>query len=407
MARGKHEARMTAAEKRKRVVAAAVAAAAVFAVVVLVLVFRGRNGAPEAPDTPSVDGDAQKEPAEGEKGDAPLSDGKQEHVPPAGDAPVEEEPPEEPPAEDGPVNPLTGLSTEEDISKNRPWAVMINNLSRATPQAGIGAADVIVEAPVEGGITRFMALYQDLGDLQEIGPIRSSRPYYINMAMGFDAMYIHAGGSGDAYATLKSTGIDRIDGTNGSGETFHRDEWRRKNRGLEHSLMLDVPLVGGYAEKHDFRLTHGEDYTAPFAFDDGAERTGETANAVSVRFYGGSTKLTSFAYDPETKLYTPSQFDAVMTDASTGEAVKVRNIITVRTSISVIPGDDAGRLRATLSGSGEGQYIADGVAADIKWSRASETSQWVFTMEDGSPLTLGTGVTYIILLPQSGTVELG
>lgn len=399
---------MTDAERKKIILIVAATAAVVIAAVALILVFRGMNKTAEAPDAPPENENTENLPQQDDEGDEPDADDKQEEDPPVSE-PDEEDPTEEPPVEEpqGPVNPLTGLPVEEDISQNRPWAVMINNISKATPQAGIGAADVIIEAPVEGGITRFMALYQDMGDLQEIGPIRSSRPYYINIAMSFDAMYIHAGGSNDAYAALKSTGIDRIDGTNGSGETFHRDEWRRKNKGSEHSLMLDVPLIDGYAEKHGFRLTHGEDYAAPFTFDDTVERTGETANSVSVRFYGGETKLTGFAYDPETKLYTASQFKTAMTDSTTGEAVKVRNIITVRTSISVIPGDDAGRLRATLSGAGEGQYIVDGVAMNIKWSRESDTSQWVFTQEDGTPLTLATGVTYIILLPTSGTVELG
>ena len=409
MARGKHESKKDAENRRKLLILIVSVAAVAIAAAVLVLVQRGMNDTPDAPDTPTFGAEGENTSDENQ-GNTPPVDSKPEDPPAGDDPPAQTEPPveDDPPVEEytGPVNPLTGLPTEEDISANRPWAVMINNLSKAVPQAGIGAADVIVEAPVEGGITRLMALYQDMGDLAEIGPVRSARPYYVNIAVGFDAMYIHAGGSDDAYRTLKNTGIDRIDGVNGSGETFHRDAWRRKNRGYEHSLMLDVPLVDGYAEKHKFRTAHKEGYAAPFTFDDTEVRTGDTANNVEVRFYGGSSKLTSFAYDTETKLYTVSQYNAKMTDSVTGEAVTARNIIAVRTKISVIPGDDAGRLQAVLAGSGEGVHICDGVARNIKWSRASDTSPWSFTLEDGTPLTLGSGVTYILLLPTNGTLEL-
>ena len=171
--------------------------------------------------------------------------------------------------------------------------------------------------------------------------------------------------------------------------------------------MLDVPLIDGYAERYNFRTAHKDGYEAPFAFDDREERTGDAAESVEIRFSGGSSKLTSFAFDAQTKLYTVSQYGAVMTDSLTGSAVTVRNVITVKTDITRIPGDSEGRLQAVLAGSGEGLHICDGVARSIRWSRASDTSPWSFTLEDGTPLTLGSGVTYIVLLPKNGTVELG
>ncbi len=405
MARGKHQARRKKESTRPLIVLAVIAAAVAAAIAAGALLSRGKAGFPgSGTQTAGETNGAQT----GESASTPST----ETAPPAtapATQPEETTAPTEPPVEEytGPVDPLTGLPTQEDISANRPWAVMINNLTKAVPQAGIGKADVIIEAPVEGGITRLMALYQDMGDLAEIGPVRSARPYYVNIAVGFDAMYIHAGGSDDAYRTMKNTGIDRIDGVNGPGDTFHRDAWRRKNRGYEHSLMLDVPLIDGYAERYNFRTAHKDGYEAPFAFDDREERTGDAAESVEIRFSGGSSKLTSFAFDAQTKLYTVSQYGAVMTDSLTGSAVTVRNVITVKTDITRIPGDSEGRLQAVLAGSGEGLHICDGVARSIRWSRASDTSPWSFTLEDGTPLTLGSGVTYIVLLPKNGTVELG
>ena len=90
----------------------------------------------------------------------------------------------------GPVNPLTGLATDTDISGKRPFAVMINNIRVATPQCGISKADIIFETLAEGGLTRLMAVYQDIEDVGTIGSVRSARPYYIDIAMGFDAIFV-------------------------------------------------------------------------------------------------------------------------------------------------------------------------------------------------------------------------
>ena len=98
-------------------------------------------------------------------------------------------------------NPLTGEGLMEDISARRPVAVMLNNLEKALPQLGVGQADVIYEIVAEGGITRMMALFQDVEGAGNLGSIRSARDYYVNLACGHDAIYVHAGGE----AALKLT----------------------------------------------------------------------------------------------------------------------------------------------------------------------------------------------------------
>lgn len=72
---------------------------------------------------------------------------------------------------------------------------MLNNLKPACPQAGIANAGVVYEAPVEGGITRLMGVFEDYDNLEKIGSVRSCRDYYIFYASGFDAIYTHYGQS--------------------------------------------------------------------------------------------------------------------------------------------------------------------------------------------------------------------
>ena len=92
-------------------------------------------------------------------------------------------------------NPLTGVSgISEEKTKNRPVAIMINNISTAQPvQTGLSKADIIYETEVEGGITRLMAVFQDITTAEKIGAIRSARYPYVDLAMGHNAIYIHCG----------------------------------------------------------------------------------------------------------------------------------------------------------------------------------------------------------------------
>lgn len=428
MAAGKHQAHSTAVDRRNilLIVGIVAAAAAIIALIVLaaVFIFGGEKEQTPTPPPPVIidpdltpgEGDEPTPPDDGGDEPTPPDDGGDEQTPPdeGGD---EQDPPddggdEQDPPDDGgdeppePAyrNPLTGLGMDTDVSEYRPYAVMLNNLKKATPQVGITEADMIFEIPVEGGITRLMGLYQGFKGAEVIGSVRSARPYYVDIAMGFDAIYIHAGGSDDAYARLKSTGITHIDGVNGSGETFFRDQTRAETMGKEHSLMLDVPTVEAYLKKHDARLTHKEGFSAGFTFADEVERAGASAVSVEVKF--SKSKSTFFAYDPETKLYAVSQYDAPMTDGATDGQLKVRNIITISARITPISGDTEGRLKATLTGSGKGKLIADGVVTQINWMRKSDTSQFIFTDENGDEIVLSSGVTYIAILPiSSGSVD--
>ncbi len=157
-------------------------------------------------------------------------------------APVEPEPEPEPVYPY--INPLTGEGLHEDISEKRPIAVMFNNLRKALPQIGVAQADVIYEIVAEGGITRMMGLYQDLEGVGDLGSIRSARDYYVSLALGHDAIYIHAGGSPQAYDAFDNWKVTHIDFVNGPyGDMCWRDPDRKKSAGLEHSLLTSSERV--------------------------------------------------------------------------------------------------------------------------------------------------------------------
>ena len=316
----------------------------------------------------------------------------------------EETPP--PPPYTGPRNPLTGLPCEEETFKLRPMAIMINNMSVAQPQLGISKADIIYEVPVEGGITRMLAVYQDVTDVGVIGSVRSARPYYLDLAQGHDAVYIHAGGSPQAYELLKSRGITHLDGVNGSRQDiFYRDSSRRQAMGYEHSLVTSSERIQKHLPTYKIRLEHEEGYKVPMTFaDDAVLEAGTSATNFDVVF--SSTKKTSFEYNADEGKYYLSQYKKAYKDGNDGTQVDASNILILKTKIGQISGDKEGRLSVTLTGSGSGYFICGGKAVEISWSKAGASSPFIYTLKDGSDLTFRTGRTYICIVPQDVNIDI-
>lgn len=299
---------------------------------------------------------------------------------------------------DGPLylNKLTGLETTEELADIRPVAIMINNIYQATPQQGIINADVMYEILAEGGITRLLCLFTDYASLPETGSIRSSRDYYIDIADAHDAIYVHCGGSPAAYETLAARKTDNMDGIY-FNTPFYRNEWRKKNMGMEHSMMTTGErLVKGIEEK-GYRTT--SDAEQPLKFR--AERTAETGDAaeyVSVKYSYYATS--EFAFDSESGLYTKKQFDAPHIDSNTGETLAFENILLLYADQGAVKGDDKGRLFVNFTGTGDGLYVSGGKSRAIKWSRSSRTSSYTLYEADGSTeLLLNPGKTYIGIPP--------
>ena len=326
--------------------------------------------------------------------------------------PVEEPAPEPEPIPEpvGPagINPLTGLPMEPEYEQNRPVAVMLNNLKKAQPQLGVSMADIIYEVPAEGGITRMLGVYQTLDGVGNLGSIRSARPYYIELAMGHDALYVHAGGSPEAYQDLKSWKVDYIDGVNGSASqsaVFWRDPERKKNKGYEHSLLASGETIQSFWDNSKYPKTHQDDYSYPQTFTDDP-LTGGTA-AEHIKLYYTSYKTGLFDYDAETGKYLVSQYQAPYVDGNTGEQVGVTNLLILETSISAISGDTAGRLKVRTTGEGEGTLYRSGQCIPIHWSRSNRDVPFSYTTSDGQPLALGRGNSSVCLInPGSSRVEL-
>ena len=292
------------------------------------------------------------------------------------------------------VNPLTGEELQE-VTENRPYAIMINNTAKAVPQCGISQADIIYEIIAEGSVTRFMAIFDDLSDVDVIGPVRSVRPYFFRMAKHYGAILSSAGGSDEAISLIKQEKYDYLNGIAGAGSAFYRDEWRRSNRGYEHSLMTTGEKLMKAAEKAKYETTMADvDYG--FHFTDEAMTTGEAATELTIWFYQNGKK-TTMKYDEATGLYAMSQHGDAALDANDDSPITFRNVVVLEADTHIK--DKKGHLEVQMTGTGKGFFARDGRVIPITWSRESASSSYVYTDESGNPVSFGVGKSYIAVVP--------
>ena len=252
-----------------------------------------------------------------------------------------------------------------------------------------------------------LAVYQTLDGIGTLGSIRSSRPYYIELALGHDALYVHAGGSPEAYQDLKSWKVNNIDGVNGSASqsaVFWRDQERRKTMDYEHTLVTSGEKIQSFWDGSKYAKTHGDGYTYSQTFTDEPLTGGATAEHVKLAYTSYKTGL--FDYDAATGRYLVSQYQAPYVDGNTGEQVSAVNLLLLETNISVISGDKEGRMKVRTTGEGDGLLCRNGQSVPIHWSRADRNSPFVYTTADGQPLALGRGNSYVCIMdPKTSKVD--
>lgn len=309
------------------------------------------------------------------------------------------EPTPEQNAKDEFVNPLTGLPIKEEYINDRPVAIMINNLKAALPQQGVSQADIIYEVLAEGGITRMLAVYQSVEGVGKIGSVRSARTYYLELALGHDAIFLHAGGSPDAYSKIKEWKLTALDCVNGpyEGSLFWRDSGRLAMMSREHTVVTSGDKIQELFPKYSFRKEHNEDYSYGVQFaEDGTPANGTDAIEITVPFSHYKTGV--FTYDESTGKYLIEEFGSPYVDGNSGKQVSVTNVLVLKTDCSIIPGDAAGRITVDLS-QGDGWYACGGKLIPIKWSKAGVNAPLVYTTIDGQPLVLSAGTSYVNIIP--------
>lgn len=291
---------------------------------------------------------------------------------------------------------LTGEYVDEETASKRPLAVMINNIVNANPQSGIGSAGVIYEAPVEGGITRLMAIFEDYSSVERIGSVRSCRIYYCYFALEFDAIYAHYGQSKYALSFVQSSSIDNV-GSYGTGASAY---YRDSSISSPHNVFFDPEDMAETIESLGYDTEYDDDYEGKFVFaEDEDEITLDDGTAANTVYPGYSVNNPYFVYNEETGLYERYQYGSAHVDKTTGEQLTCKNIIIQCVASTYY--DDNKSLSLTLTGTGSGYYITGGKAVSVTWKKESETGITRYYDSSGDEITLNIGKTWVLIVQSS------
>lgn len=280
---------------------------------------------------------------------------------------------------------LTGEVIDTEHGRQRPFAVMINNIQDAIPQSGISQADIIYECMVESDITRLMCEFQNIDSLGKLGSVRSARDVFLDLALDDEAIYTHFGYSPTAEARINA-GYPSINGLVGQGGFYRTDDKEAphnvyiSNEGLMQGLN-DIGATRDYSENYQPRLAFNNEDTAP---------EGDNARRVDMPF---EYNKPYFEYHEDDGLYYRFQYDQAHIDVENNEQLKFKNLIVIQSQTALQP--DGAHLDIMTTGSGTGMYFSDGKAHPIRWNRESLDVATHYFNEDGSPLYLNPGKTYI------------
>ncbi len=290
------------------------------------------------------------------------------------------------------IAPLTGLPMTEQVTA-RPIAVMINNMSKARPQSGLTHADMLYEVLAEGGITRIVAIFQSEQFQEPIGPIRSIRPYLIDIGDSYQGVLVHAGASTDGYAILQRQRKEHLDEISNAGPFFFRD----KSRKAPHNLYSTLEKLREGADKKKYK-TNVPVTTYPFAKEEDMP-VGDDATKITVNFLLKNYKV-SYDYDAASKLYTRSINGQPHIDLNTKTAITATNVVVLGADHRTL--DDVGRLDVNLMKGGEAILYQRGKAISCRWSR-SKTNDVIRLYKNGQELPLYPGKTIFNIVPNNPT----
>ncbi len=289
--------------------------------------------------------------------------------------------------------PLTGVATNGSVDA-RAIAVMINNHTQARPQSGLQDADLIYEVLAEGEVTRFLAVYQSEFP-ERVGPVRSARDYYIQLAKGLDAIYINHGYSPDAKELLDNGYIDHLNGLFYDGTLFMRD----KSRKSPHNSYIAFDNIIEGAEENSYDLEGAPPSFSFLSEGELASLSGNEGSIFTVK-YGSSAYDVTYEYSESDQAYKRFTRNEQTVDNDTGEPILLDNIVILEANHEVV--DEEGRRDIDLKSGGKGYLMQKGKWNEIEWINRDHL---IMLMKDQEEAKLVPGKTWINIIPDQPGFE--
>jgi hypothetical protein len=284
--------------------------------------------------------------------------------------------------------PLTGIGSEVK-TEGRAIAVMVNNHPLARPQSGLNKADIVYELLAEGDVTRFLAVFQSEKPTN-IGPVRSARAYYVDLAKGLGSLYIAHGYSEEARQMLESNQIDNLNGMVYDGTLFKRSSTRK----APHNSYITYENVLKGAQQKKYSM---EKSPAPFTFlsvEDSKTITGNDALSVKISYSKGGISDSNFEYDETLGNYKRFSGGDQTVDLETNEPILIDNIFIIETTHQVI--DDAAHNKIDLKSGGKGFLLQKGKVNEVDWKNNNGR---IVPVKDGVEVPFVPGKTWVNVVP--------
>jgi len=285
---------------------------------------------------------------------------------------------------------LTGEQVVDEAAITAPvTAIMIENSPDARPQSGLKSAGVVYEAIAEGGITRFLTLFQNTKP-SLVGPVRSLRMYYVDWLAPYNASVAHVGGSLFALNEIRNGNYRDIDQFFNGGSY-----WRATDRYAPHNVYTNF-------EKLD-ALNAAKGYTSStftsFSRTDG--KAAETPDATNIAInFSSALYNTSYIYDKTTNTYARSLAGQPHLDREAGQ-ISPSVVVALRVNMTLVM-EDGYREQIETTGSGEATIFQNGTATQATWHKADRSSPLTLTDQEGKEIPLVRGQTWIAAVPLSG-----
>ena len=278
---------------------------------------------------------------------------------------------------------LSGEEVSEELSNRPILGVMIENSESARPQTGLDSAGIVFEAVTEGGITRFLALYQD--DMpKEIGPVRSVRPHFVGWLYGFDASVAHVGGS---FKALQM--VDRLNVKSLTQFQYTEPYRRISERPAPHNVYASMEALRDLQTE----LKHQKGNFSDIPRSDDAPAQTPDATNISLDFSSPSFAA-EFRYDKDNNSYKRYLAGTPHIDAATGKPISVKNLVVIK-----VKGTNSDSIKT--AGSGEAWLFKDGTFKKIRWEKPGDQERIKFVDETGNEVPLNRGDTWISALTEN------
>lgn len=271
--------------------------------------------------------------------------------------------------------------------------VMIDNHLEARPQAGLGRARIVYEVPVEGGLTRYFAIFNAADAVAKVGPVRSARSYFLDWISEYgNSSYWHCGGSPDALALIKQNKIFDVN-------QFFYDPyfWRSTDRDAPHNIYTSSAkwreLIAG--------TTHTEREWDGWQFSDSfPSATSTLASQLQINYI--KNYVVAWNYDQASGSYLKMLNGNPVTEES-GAAISASTVLVQEVFTNVL--DEEGRLEVTTIGSGKARLLRDGKMIRGTWKKTDRTSRTKFYDDQSNELPFKPGTIWVEVVPQNTGME--